>query len=115
MLFRALDSQDDWIFGKGINSFTTGRDAMILNIKTRIKQWKGECFFDIQGGVDWNNFLDIGTKDLLDADLHRVILASDGVIRIDGYTSTLDTITRTISVEATLFTVYGTMPLSEEF
>lgn len=115
MLFRALDASGDWVFGKGINSFTTDREAMILNLKTRIKQWKGECFFAPEDGVDWNNFLGIGTKDLLDSDLLRVIIQSDGVIRVDAYTSVLTRDTRNLMVQATLFTIYGNVELSEVF
>lgn len=115
MIFRALDADGDWTFGKGINSFLTNSAAMAENLKTRIRTWKGECFFALEEGVDWNNYLGIGTKDLLDMDLRRVILGSDGVIRIDAYTSILDTTSRTLTVQATLFTVFGKLDLSEVF
>ena len=115
MMFRTLDADGDWTFGKGISGFLTDRDAMIANLKTRTKQWKGECFFALEEGVDWNNYLDVGTKDLLDSDLMRVWMQSDGVIRIDSYTSTLDTTSRQLTVTASLFTIYGNLSLSEVF
>lgn len=115
MIFRSLDANGDWMFGRGLSGFLAGRDAMIADIKTRTKQWKGECFFDLTSGVDWNNYLDIGTKNLLDSDLMRVWLLTNGVIRIDGYDSTLDTTSRQLTVTAALFTVFGTVTFSEVF
>lgn len=115
MIFRALDSNGDWTFGKGISGFLTGKDALIENLRTITKEWKGECFFALQDGIDWNNYMDIGTKTLLDADLQRNWLKAFGVIRIDSYTSELNSITRNLTVTASLFTIYGTMTLSEVF
>lgn len=115
MLFRALDSNGDWTFGKGLNCYFTDADAMYANIQTRLQTWKTECFFDTDLGVDWNNYLGVGTKALLDVDIRRVILSSDGVIRIDNYTSVLDSTSRNLTVEATLLTIFGTISLSEVF
>jgi hypothetical protein len=80
-----------------------------------LRQWKGECFFDPDNGVDWNNFMDIGTKALLDSDILRVILQSDGIIRVDSFLSTLTPDTRNLNVQATLFTFYGNLSLNEVF
>ena len=115
MVFRALDALGDWTFGKGKNNYLSGLDSLKANIKTRTKEWKGECFFALQDGIDWNNYLDIGTKNLLDADLQRCWLQSFGVIRVDNYQSELNSITRQLTVTASLFTIYGTMLLSEVF
>lgn len=113
MLFRTLDENGDWTFGNGINNFLTGSDAMAANLKTRLKVWKGECFFATENGPDWNNFLGIGTKDFLDSDIRQTILGSDGVIRIDNYTSQLSIDSRSLSVQATILTIFGTFTLSE--
>jgi hypothetical protein len=115
MTFRALDANGDWTFGKGISGFLIGKDALTVNLVTITKEWKGECFFAMQDGVDWNNYLDIGTKTLLDADLQRNWLKSYGVLRIDSYSSSLDTKTRQLTVKASLFTIYGSLTLSEVF
>ena len=115
MIFRALDADGDWTFGKGISGFLVGRDALIENLKTRTKEWKGECFFALGDGIDWNNFLDIGTKTLLDDDLKRNWMKAYGVLRIDSYTSELTSGTRQLTVTASLFTIYGSLTLSEVF
>lgn len=115
MLFRTLDANGDWTFGTGISGFLTDLEAMTANLKTKTKQWKGECFFDLSAGVDWNNYLDIGTKNLLDSDLVRVWTSTDGVLRVDSYQSTLDAINRKLTVTASIATIYGTVILSEVF
>lgn len=76
MRFRNLDSNGDWTFGKGRNSYLTGNEALMLNIKTRLLEFLGDCFFDTQKGIDWWNLL--GGKDLekILIDVRRTILRS---------------------------------------
>jgi len=57
MIFRNIDENGDWDFGKGIQDFTSGNKAIGLNIKTRIQSWVGDCFFDMNAGIDWLNRL----------------------------------------------------------
>jgi hypothetical protein len=115
MIFRALDEDGDWTFGNGINSFLTDASAMVENLKTRIRTWKRECFFATELGVDWDNYLGIGTQAFLEVDIRRVILGSDGVIRIDDFTGTLDRHARNITIQANVLTVFGTLPFSGVF
>lgn len=113
MIVRALDADRDWIFGRGINAYKKDMDALKQSIGTRLRQWKYDCFFATQDGVDWNNFLDIGRKTLLDSDIKRVILQTGGVLRISSYSSTLDNETRALSVSASIDTVFGAVDFSE--
>lgn len=107
MKTRALDSLNDWQFGRGIQSYKTEKDALMQNIFTRLRQWKRNCFFAMNDGVDYTNYLDIGTKAFLDMDIKRVILQTAGVLRISDYTSKLNTDDRVVSIEATIETVFG--------
>jgi hypothetical protein len=113
MIMRALDSSGDWVFGRGKNSYKTDIDAIMQSISTRLNQWKGDCFFATQDGVDWNNYLDRGRKTLLDVDIKRVILQTGGVLRISSFESTLDRDTRAVSVSASVDTTIGTIDFSE--
>jgi hypothetical protein len=113
MIIRGLDSNDDWTFGRGIQNYLKNLDAVLLNIKTRLKSWKYDCFFAPAEDVDWNNYLDIGTKSFLDADIKRVILQSEGVLKVTGYESTLDRDSRALSVECTINTIYGNIDFNE--
>lgn len=82
MRFRGLDSNGDWTFGKGRNSYLTGNEALMLNIKTRLLEFYKDCFWDTEKGIDWWNLL--GGKDLnkILVDVRRTILNSYQVKRI---------------------------------
>lgn len=106
MIFRNLDENGDWRFGKGRNDYTSRQQAVGLNIRTRILSWFGDCFFDQTAGIDWYNRL--GSKNqrvLLEADLRRIILQSEGVTGILSFDTILEgrQFTATYSVE----TVYS--------
>jgi len=107
MIHRNLDDNGDWQFGKGKQSYTKDLQAVLLNIKTRLKSWKGDSFSNPSEGVDYNNFLDKGTKSFLDADIKRVILESESVIKIKKYTSVLEEDSRGFSAKAEILTIYG--------
>ncbi len=83
MIISNLDKDGDWMFGNGLGNYLTQNAAIGLNIKTRLKSWVGDCFFDTGAGIDWTNRL--GSKNqraLLELDLRRVILRSFGVTSI---------------------------------
>lgn len=113
MKTRALDINGDWQFGRGLQSYVTEKNALKQNISTRLKSWKNDCFFAMDDGVDWQNFLDIGMKQYLDIDIKRVILQTEGVLRISSYTSTLDTADRRATITATIGTVFGLVTIEE--
>lgn len=111
MRMRALDRNNDWTFGKGKQNYQVDVEALKLHIKTRIKSWKGNCFFAEREGVDWNSYLDVGTKDFLDRDISRTILQTDGVIKIKTFNSELEDRNLTISCE--IVSVYGNIFIEE--
>ena len=113
MKTRALDSQGDWQFGRGLQSYATEKNALKQNISTRLKSWRNDCFFAMDDGVDWQNYLDIGQKNFLDLDIKRVILQTEGVLRISSYTSTLDTAERRVTITATVATIFGLVTVEE--
>lgn len=113
MKTRALDINGDWQFGRGLQSYVTEKNALKQNISTRLKSWKNDCFFAMDDGVDWQNFLDIGMKQYLDIDIKRVVLQTEGVLRISSYTSTLDTENRAATIRVTIGTVFGMITIEE--
>lgn len=83
MIFRNLDADGDWCFGKGKSDYATDNKAIGLNIATRIRSWLNDCFFDMQAGIDWLNRLGLkDQRDLLELDLRRIISQSFGVTAI---------------------------------
>lgn len=111
MIFRSIDENGDWNFGKGKNSYFTEKMALEANLKTRLKSWKTDCFFAPNEGVDYINFLDVGTKTFLDQDVRRVVFQTAEVLTMESFESTLDRDTREYSAEMTINTIYGTLVL----
>ena len=111
MIFRGVNSEGEWIYGKGKSDYLRDVEALAKNIETRIKEWKYDCFFATEQGVDYYNLLDRGTKTLLDSDIKKVILQTEGVLRIDFFESEINNETRTLDYTATLLSVFGSLAL----
>jgi len=55
-------------------------DAVRLHIITRLREWKGDCFFDKDAGIDYLNRLnDIGNLKNLEGEIRSVIVKTKGV------------------------------------
>ena len=88
---RALDENDDWEFGSGRQSYKTEQAAISLIIRTRLREWKFDCFFANNNGVDWKNRLSKkNQKPLLDNEIRKIIANSTGVVNILSFESSLD-------------------------
>lgn len=108
MIIRSTDSDGDWVYGKGKNDYLTNLDAVKKNIETRLYSWKGNCFFATAEGVDYNSYLDIGTKDFLDRDIKRILLQSEGVLIIKEFASNISSDgLRVYTATTTITTTFG--------
>lgn len=106
MLFRNLDENGDWTFGRGKSDYVSANRAVGLNIKTRLKSWVGDCFFDQTAGIDWYNRLgSTGQRELLELDLKRVIQQTEGVTGILSFDTFLNG--RNFTAEYSVETVYS--------
>ena len=112
MQVRALDANNDWIFGKGKQSYKRERAALAQKLKTRLHSWKTDCFFAPGEGVDWNNYLDIGTKRLLDIDIVQYVNKTGGVLSVTNYKSFI-TPERVLKTSFTASTIFGPIEISE--
>lgn len=112
MIIRGLDSEGDWLFGKGKNDYRTGINAISQNIETRLKSWKNDCFFALNEGVDYKNLLGMGKQAFLDIDVKRVLLLSEGVLKIDEFESTLDRDERDYTLISVVTTIYGELEVN---
>ena len=112
MSFRALDSNNDWTFGNGTGDYLRNQDEINVDVATRLRSWVGDCFFALAEGVDYNNLLDIGTKNLLDINIRRVILQTAGVLRINSYESVIDRLPRELTVRAEISTIFGDLTVT---
>lgn len=88
MKFRALDGNWDWKLGKGTGSYSGDSQAIAYDVKSKILSWVGDCFFDVQAGIDWKNIL--GSKDQksqLDDAIKKIIVEEYGIIELSFFES----------------------------
>lgn len=88
MRFRALDSNWDWKFGKGLGSYSGDTQAIAYDVKSKILSWVGDCFFNETAGIDWKNIL--GSKDQksqLDDAIKKIIVEEYGIIELSFFES----------------------------
>lgn len=106
MIVRGLDTDHDWLFGKGKNDYLSFNDAIEQNIDTRLLSFLGDCFFDTAAGLDWFNLL--GSKDQIALELavRSVIINTDGVTKIVDISVNLDSNTRQLRMQYTVETIY---------
>ncbi|PHS61060.1 MAG: hypothetical protein COB09_19115 [Thalassobium sp.] len=91
MTFRNLTENHDWTFGSGLQNYTSGNQAIGIDIKTRLLSWIGDCFFAENEGIDWKNR--IGSKNqrnLLENDIRRIILKTQGVTELLSFDTILN-------------------------
>ena len=106
MAFRNLDGNGDWTFGKGANNYLRGNEAVGLDIRTRILSWVNDCFFDLPAGIDWINRLGLlGQADLLEADIRRIITATDNVTAINDFN--VSVVDRDFSIFLNIDTIFS--------
>lgn len=105
--FRLLDAINDWTFGFGNQGFAQNVPALMYDIGTRLRSWIGDCFFDMQMGVDWKNFLgSLGSQDELIIAIKRVILKTPGVLRINSINVDFSSEERNIDLTFNIDSVY---------
>lgn len=103
---RALDKNGDWEFGRGLSSYKRSQEAVIQNLLTKLKEWKFDCFFAQNSGIDYKNRLGkTNQKRPLDQDIRRIIMSTDGVISLNSFDSTL--VNRNYKANFNITTVYS--------
>lgn len=98
---RALDKNNDWTFGSNIANYINNDNAIIQNVKTRLKSLKNDFFLDSEANIDWFGILsELNNQEIVINEIYRVTLDTDGVIEIkDIQVVKLDKRDVTISLE----------------
>lgn len=107
MIFRKVDSSNDWNFGKGISDYTRNEEAIAENVKTRILSWTNDCFFALNEGVDWRSRLDVGQQTALKNEVKSIILQSYGVIGVNNMEVVFSGTTRLFTVTYDIITFFS--------
>lgn len=113
MLIRNVDKNWDWSFGNGKTDYVRNEYAVILDIKMRLKEWYGDCFFALQNGIPWRERLgNFNQKELLDKDIMNTIQNTEGVLNVFDFTSSTDG--RRYRARCNVYTRYTTEPVPFE-
>ena len=84
MKVRRLNKNNDWTFGNGQANYLKDNEAILQNVATRIKSFKGDWFLDGDANIDWFNILSSKeNKQTIINEVERVALQTDGVTRVN--------------------------------
>ena len=115
MRYRKLASDGDFTFGKEQADFYRDqREAPAQAVVTRLRLLAGEWFLDLTEGTPYETGV-FGkfTRDTYDPIIRERILGTEGVTEILAYESRFDGETRTLTISATIDTVYGPATITE--
>lgn len=112
MKYRRLDSNGDYVFGSGKNSFLEGIEAVSQAVMTRLKLLKGEWWEDLNDGLPlWQEILgNSGSNQHLsyvDNLITDRVSNTPGVTQILNYEGLWNSSTRNYSFNAKINTSYS--------
>lgn len=107
MIIRATTATNDWTFGKSLQDYFINEAAIEANVKTKMLEWVGDCFFNLPGGIDWKNRLDVGQQQSLIVEIKQLVLQCYGIISIVAFEANFTGSTRFESITMTLQTIYS--------
>lgn len=113
MRYRKLSPTGDYTVGKKEGTFYKDQpEAVGQAVLTRLKLAQGEWFLNTDQGTPYNSrILGAGMVASYDAAIQEVILNTQGVVGITGYSSGVDPETRAAFVSCTIDTLYGSTPI----
>lgn len=116
MIFRGLSESGDWEFGQGLSSYATGEQAIALDAQTRLMMFFNDYFYSLTFGINWFQFLSsknpqaqngilVQTRQMLVGTVGGY--ASYGIVAINAMDVFLDPITRALTVEYDVATIFS--------
>jgi hypothetical protein len=114
MSVRRLDSTGEPMFGAGMALLPSGSEEVAVRLGMRLKLMKEEWFLDRTAGVGW---LDRGAGEprvfgasadlqLLESEVKRTVLETEGISTLLSYRQAFDHETRRATVEFTVTDIY---------
>lgn len=92
MIVRSIkrDSEgfEEWQFGHSFADYRSAQNQIMQDIYTALYEWKYDCFFALEHGIDW--YVRLGSKnqkELLDEDVYNTILNRQGVLNVFDFNS----------------------------
>jgi len=117
MRVRALDANGDMTFGRGSANFLVNSPQAVAQlVQTGLGLFQKTWFLDVTVGMPWlSAVIGYGTKAIYDLAIQNQILSTQGMTSIDNYSSSLDPVTRRLTIPntVTLNTQFGSTPMPE--
>lgn len=109
MRYRKLSPTGDYVFGNSqLDFYKDTPEAVGQSVETRLTLWLGEFFLNIDDGTPYlQGILGKYSQATADLTIQDRVLATEGVINIENYVSTLNADTRMMTVSFDLNTIYG--------
>lgn len=108
MRVAGLDKNGDWRFGRGKSIYITGSKAIGQKVVTRLRSFKRDWFLDVDAGVDWIQLMGArSTEDKILREIERVIVSTDGVLRLISLELETNRTNRTARIYATYEDVFN--------
>lgn len=103
---RTLDNNGDWTFGKGKSNYRVDEKALAQHIISRVREWKTDCFFAQENGVDWNNRLGYKNQEtILEDEIRDILLKTDQVLEVLSVNANIDN--RKVVITASIKSIYS--------
>ena len=107
-IVRALDANGDWTFGGGESNYLEDNLAIGQQIKCNLLEFTGNCFWDVQSGINWPAVLgQRNNQALLNLQIGSVILNTNGVVLLQQLSVDLNRSTRVLNVSYQVITVFS--------
>lgn len=109
MRYRQESSTGDYLFGQGDANFLINTPATVAQaVKTGLLLFLGEYFADTTVGMPWDtDVFGFNTASIYDAAIQQQIEQTEGVRSIVNYSSSLNRVTRTLTINCTIDTIYS--------
>lgn len=113
MAVRAITNKGEFILGHSNLDYKIELEELKQNIITTLRSWKWDCFFDLEAGIDWKNYLgSYGKGEELKNNILKEIKKIDGVLSIEKYDNFINE-KRQIIIQLTIKTIYGKIEINE--
>jgi len=107
MIIRATTATNDWTFGGGLQNYFINEAAIEANIRTKLLEWVGNCYFNLPAGIDWLNRLGPGQQAALTVEIKQLVLQCYGVISILFFQANFVAATRMDTITMIVKTIYS--------
>lgn len=113
MKIRAIDSERDWMFGQGKESYAVNEKCVAQNARTKLLEFTNDCFFNMPAGVDWITLMrQKNRQNQIALSCRSVILKTQGINRVTKVQASQPT-PHSLFLEYDIQTIYSQGPFSQ--